>query len=62
MPRFGSFCDSHITKFSSRNSFFEALGGFAAFEPSELSPALRAAIRKNESFCFAFFLIAKAAN
>jgi hypothetical protein len=37
-------------------------GGFAAFEPFGLLPATRAAVRKNESSRFAFFLPAKAAN
>jgi hypothetical protein len=36
--------------------------GFAAFEPFGLSPATRAAPRKNESSRFAFFFGAKAAN
>jgi hypothetical protein len=37
-------------------------GGFTAFEPFGLWPATRAAVRKNESSCFAFFLTAKAVN
>jgi hypothetical protein len=34
-------------------------GGFAAFEPFGLWPATRAAVRKNESSRFAFFLYRK---
>jgi hypothetical protein len=37
-------------------------GGFTAFEPFGLWPATRAAVRKNESSRFAFFLTAKAVN
>jgi hypothetical protein len=38
------------------------LGGFAAFEPFGLWPAMRAAMRKNTKRELLFFLIAKAAN